>query len=315
MKAYILPALIAFALQMVLCPIMIPMLHKLKFGQYIREEGPAAHQKKAGTPTMGGIAILLAFTISALFILKGNKGTLPLILLTWGMGLIGMADDLLKIVFKNNDGLKAWQKFGMQIIVALAFVIYLGVSGVGTQIQVPWSDKPLDLHFFYYILAVLLIVGFDNGSNFTDGLDGLLTSVTIVIVTFLGIAAFAAGGTLTPVCAAMLGALLGFLAFNTNPAKVFMGDTGSLALGGFVTGAALLLKIPILVFVICFIYLAEVCSVIIQVLYFKKTGGKRFFRMAPIHHHFELGGWKETKVVTIFTIVTAILCLLALWML
>ncbi len=315
MKSYILPALIAFALQMVACPVLIPLLHKLKFGQYIREEGPAAHQKKAGTPTMGGIAILLTFTITALFFLKGNKGTIPLILLTWGMGLIGMADDLLKIVFKNNDGLKAWQKFGMQILVAIAFVIYLGVSGVGTKIQVPWSDKMLDLHFLYYILAVLLIVGFDNGSNFTDGLDGLLTSVTSVIVTFLAIAALGEGGKITPACSAMLGALLGFLVFNTNPAKVFMGDTGSLALGGFVTGAALLLKIPILVFVICFIYLAEVCSVIIQVLYFKKTGGKRFFRMAPIHHHFELGGWKETKVVTIFTIVTALLCLVALWML
>ncbi|MCR5004366.1 MAG: phospho-N-acetylmuramoyl-pentapeptide-transferase [Clostridiales bacterium] len=315
MKSYILPALIAFALQMVVCPVLIPLLHKLKFGQYIREEGPAAHQKKAGTPTMGGIAILLTFTIAALFFLKGNKGTIPLILLTWGMGLIGMADDLLKIVFKNNDGLKAWQKFGMQILVAIAFVIYLGVSGVGTKIQMPWSDKMLDLHFLYYILAVLLIVGFDNGSNFTDGLDGLLTSVTSVIVTFLAIAALGEGGKITPACSAMLGALLGFLVFNTNPAKVFMGDTGSLALGGFVTGAALLLKIPILVFVICFIYLAEVCSVIIQVLYFKKTGGKRFFRMAPIHHHFELGGWKETKVVTIFTIVTALLCLVALWML
>ena len=313
MKDYILPALIAFALQLVICPIMIPLLHRLKFGQYIREEGPAAHQKKAGTPTMGGIAILVTFTIGALFFLKDNKGTVPLILLTWGMGLIGMADDLLKIVFKNNDGLKAWQKFGMQIIVAVAFVIYLGISKNGTEILVPWSDKTWDLHFFYYILAVPFIVGFDNGANFTDGLDGLLTSVTAVIVAFLGFVALGEGGQLTPVSSAMLGALLGFLVFNTNPAKVFMGDTGSLALGGFVTGAALLLKIPILAFIICFIYLAEVCSVIIQVLYFKKTGGKRFFRMAPIHHHFELGGWKETKVVTIFTITTAILCLLAIW--
>ena len=306
------PAIIAFLLQMIVCPIMIPLLHKLKFGQYIREEGPKEHQKKAGTPTMGGISFLLVFTVAVLFFLKGQTYTWPLILLTWGMGLIGLADDLLKIVFKHNEGLKAWQKFGLQFIVAILFAVYLGASGFGTEILVPFTRKVWDMGFLYYIFAVLLLVGFDNGSNFTDGLDGLLTSVTLVILIFLLVVGTMEGGVLTAVTSAMTGALLGFLVFNTNPAKVFMGDTGSLAIGAFVTGAALLMKIPLLVFIICFIYLAEVLSVIIQVAYFKLTHGKRFFRMAPVHHHFELGGWKETKVVTIFTIVTCLLCLLAL---
>ena len=312
MKAqFVWPAIVAFVLQLIICPFMIPMLHKLKFGQYIREDGPKEHMKKAGTPTMGGIAILIAFSIALLCFMKDSERVIPLLLLTWGMGLIGLADDLLKIVFKHNEGLKPWQKFGLQFLVAILFVVYLGATHFGTEIQVPFSSRTWDLGFMYYVLAVLLIVGFDNGSNFTDGLDGLLTSVTLVIAAFLWVVSMIAGGTMTSAMSAMIGALLGFLVFNTNPAKVFMGDTGSLAIGGFVTGAALLLKIPILVFIIAFIYLLEVLSVIIQVAYFKLTHGKRFFRMAPIHHHFELGGWKETKVVTIFTIATAVLCMLA----
>lgn len=312
MAQMIWPALIAFGLQLIICPIMIPLLHKLKFGQYIREDGPKEHMKKAGTPTMGGISFILAFTVAALCFFRGQDNVIALILLTWGMGLIGLADDLLKIVFKNNDGLKAWQKFGLQFLVAILFVVYLHVSGFGTEIRNPFGPGTWDLKWFYDIFAVLMIVGFDNGSNFTDGLDGLLTSVTSVIVVFLWVLSVMNGGTMTFVNAAMLGALLGFLCFNTNPARVFMGDTGSLAIGGFVSGMLLLLKMPLLTFIVAFIYLLEVASVILQVGYFKLTNGKRIFRMAPIHHHFELGGWKETKVVTIFTIITAVLCLVAM---
>ncbi len=312
MPEMIWPALIAFALQMVVCPIMIPMLHKLKFGQYIREDGPKEHMKKAGTPTMGGISFLITFTIAALCFLRGQKGVIPLILLTWGMGLIGLMDDLLKIVFKHNEGLKAWQKFGLQILVAVLFAVYLHVSDFGTEIRIPFASGEWDMKGFFYVFVVILIVGFDNGANFTDGLDGLATSVTAVITTFMWILSLLFGGTLTFVNAAMLGSLLGFLCFNTNPAKVFMGDTGSLALGGFVSGMLILLKSPLLIFLAAFIYLLEVASVILQVGYFKLTHGKRIFRMAPIHHHFELGGWKETKVVTIFSIVTALLCMVAL---
>lgn len=312
MEKIVYPALIAFVLEIILCPILIPMLHRLKFGQYIREDGPKEHQKKAGTPTMGGIAILICFVAGALVFAKGNTLAAPILLVTLGFGLIGLLDDFIKVVMKHNEGLKEWQKFGLQILFAVLFAVYLNKAGYSTDVKIPFINVTWHMGWLYYVFVVLLLVGFDNGANFTDGLDGLATSVTVIIVTFLAVVSWGKGSDLLPVLAAAAGSLLGFLLFNTNPAKVFMGDTGSLALGALVTASAIVLEIPMLVFIIAFIYLLEVASVIIQVGYFKATGGKRIFKMAPIHHHFELCGWKETKVVTVFSIITAMLCLVAL---
>ncbi|MBQ7064007.1 MAG: phospho-N-acetylmuramoyl-pentapeptide-transferase [Firmicutes bacterium] len=310
----VLTFLIAFALQMVLCPIGIPLLHKLKFGQYIRKEGPESHQKKAGTPTMGGIMILLAFATAILLSFKIDARLTAVLLLSFGFGIIGLLDDLLKVLKKNNDGLKAWQKWSLQCIAAGLFVWWLSTIGVKTSIPLLFTHHRLELGFGYYILAFIYILGFVNATNFTDGLDGLASGVTVVVAAFLAFMAFKAGDPLQIAAVAMMGALLGFLVFNVNPAKVFMGDTGSLALGGFVSAMGLLLDMPLVVLIVGFIYVAEVASVMLQVAYFKLTHGKRIFRMAPIHHHFELGGWKETKVVAIFMIVTAVLCMIGLIM-
>lgn len=312
MEKVVYPALIAFVLEIIVCPILIPMLSRLKFGQYIREDGPKSHQKKAGTPTMGGIAILLCFTVGALVFAKGNSLAAPILLVTLGFGLIGLIDDSIKTILKHNEGLKAWQKFGLQFLAAILFAVYLKKAGISTDVEVPFFHVTWHMGWFYYVFAVLMLVGFDNGANFTDGLDGLATSVTVIIVTFFAVVSWGKGSDLLPIASAAAGSLLGFLLFNTNPARVFMGDTGSLALGAFVTASALVLEIPLLLFIVAFVYLAEVASVILQVAYFKSTGGKRIFKMAPIHHHFELCGWKETKVVTVFSIITAMLCLVGL---
>ncbi len=311
MEKIVYPALIAFVLEIILCPILIPMLHRLKFGQYIREDGPQAHQKKAGTPTMGGIAILLCFAAGALIYAKGNTLAAPILLITLGFGLIGLLDDFIKVVMKHNEGLKEWQKFGLQILFAVIFAVYLNKAGYSTDVKIPFINVTWHMGWFYYVFVVLLLVGFDNGANFTDGLDGLASSVTTVIALFLTVIAVGQNTGLEPVTSAMIGALLGFLCFNTHPARVFMGDTGSLALGGFVVSTCFMLKIPLFLPIIAFIYFMEVVSVIIQVGYYKRTK-KRVFRMAPIHHHFELGGWPETKVVSMFTITTAVLCLIGL---
>ena len=312
MERVVYPALVAFVLEIIVCPILIPMLRRLKFGQYIREDGPQAHQKKAGTPTMGGIAIILCFIAGALLYAKGNTLAAPILLITLAFGFIGLLDDFIKVVMKHNEGLKEWQKFGLQIVFAVLFAIYLNRAGFSTAVEIPFFNVTWEMGWFYYVFVVLLLVGFNNGANFTDGLDGLATSVTVIIVTFLAVVSWGKGSDLLPIAAAAAGSLLGFLLFNTNPAKVFMGDTGSLALGALVTASAIVLEIPMLMFIVAFIYLLEVASVILQVGYFKLTGGKRIFKMAPIHHHFELCGWKETKVVTVFSIVTAMLCLVAL---
>lgn len=305
--------LLAFAISTILCPMVIPMLQKLKFGQYIREEGPEAHKSKSGTPTMGGIVFLLAFTVAGLVFCKGDKEVLAVIVLTLAFGLIGFLDDYIKVVMKRNLGLRAWQKMGLQFLVTGAFAFYLAkYTKLGTEVAIPFVDRSLDFGVFYWILLFVAILGTVNGSNFTDGLDGLATGVTIVIAVFFLLVSFKFGSNLTISSGALLGALMGFFLFNVNPARVFMGDTGSLALGGFVAGTAYLLQMPIFIVLVAFIYLLEVVSVIIQVLYFKATGGKRFFKMAPIHHHFELCGYAETQVVAGFTIVTVILCLIGL---
>lgn len=313
----ILAIIIAFAISAVLCPIVIPFLHKLKFGQQVREDGPQAHLKKSGTPTMGGLMILTSIIITSLFYIRSYPRIIPVLFVTVGFGIIGFLDDYIKIVMKRSEGLNPMQKILGQIIITGIFAYYLVNSGeVGTSILIPFTGGfkdglYMDLGWLFIPFVFFVMLGTDNGVNFTDGLDGLCTSVTILVATFMTIIAIGEESGISPITGAVVGSLLGFLLFNVYPAKVFMGDTGSLALGGFVAASAFMMKMPLFIAIIGLIYLVEVLSVIIQVTYFKKTGGKRIFKMAPIHHHFELCGWSETRVVAVFSITTAILCLVA----
>ncbi len=307
------PVFIAFAISVVLCPILIPLLKRLKFGQEVRDDGPQTHLKKEGTPTMGGVVILIAMAVTCLFYMKDYPEILPILFVTIGFGLIGFLDDFIKIVMKRSLGLRAWQKMLLQIVVAGVFAYYVvNYTDLNNEIIIPFTGKIVTLsNWAYVLLLMFVVVGTVNGSNFTDGLDGLASSVTALIATFFTVVAIGTGSGVAPVTCAAVGALLGFLVFNVYPAKVFMGDTGSLALGGFVAATAYMLKMPLFIVIVAFIYLAEVLSVIIQVVSFKTTG-RRVFKMAPIHHHFELCGWPESKVVAIFDIVTALLCVLGL---
>lgn len=310
----VIPVLISFVLSLVLGPVVIPFLRKLKMGQTERVEGVQSHLKKAGTPTMGGVIILASVIITSLFYVKDNPKIIPVLFLTVGFGLIGFLDDYLKVVMKRSDGLYPKQKMGLQIVVTAIFAYYIvKVAKIPLTLLIPFSDgKYLDLGFFAVPLLFVAVIGTVNGTNFTDGLDGLASSVTVLVATFFTVVAVGTKSGIEPITCAVVGALMGFLLFNVYPASVFMGDTGSLALGGFVIGAAYMMQMPLFVIIVGLIYVVEVLSVMIQVTYFKVTGGKRFFKMAPIHHHFELCGWSETRVVAVFSIATAILCLIAL---
>ena len=308
-EVVILPILIAFGISVVLSPIIIPFLKKLKFGQFVREDGPESHLKKSGTPTMGGLIILSSIVITSLFYIKDYPQIIPVFFATLGFGFVGFLDDYIKVVMKRSMGLRAWQKMLGQFLVTAIFAYYIhSHTDIGTEITIPFMDKAFDIGWVYYPLMFFVILGTVNGANFTDGLDGLASSVTVLIATFFTMVAIGYGSGVAPITCATVGSLLGFLVYNVYPARVFMGDTGSLALGGFVASTAYVLKMPLIILIVAFIYFVEVLSVIIQVTYFKKTG-KRIFKMAPIHHHFELCGWPETKVVAIFSIVTAVLCL------
>lgn len=309
-----LPVLISFALSVILGPVVIPILRKLKMGQTEREDGVKSHLKKAGTPTMGGVIILSSIAITSLFYIKDYPTIIPILFVTVGFGLIGFLDDYLKVVMKRSDGLYPKQKMGLQILVTAVFAFYIvKFTEIPLTWLIPFTDgKYLDLGFLAIPMMFIVIIGTVNGVNFTDGLDGLASSVTVLVATFFTVVAIGTKSGIEPITCAVVGALLGFLLFNVYPASVFMGDTGSLALGGFVASTAYILQMPLFIVIVGLIYLVEVLSVIIQVTYFKKTGGKRIFKMAPIHHHFELCGWSETKVVAVFSIVTAILCLIAL---
>ena len=313
----ILAIIIAFAISALLCPIIIPFLHKLKFGQQVRDDGPQAHLKKQGTPTMGGLIILTSIIITSLFYVSRYPKVIPVLFMTVGFGIIGFLDDYIKIVMKRSEGLKPMQKLVGQFVITGIFAWYVVNSGeVGTDMLIPFTggfDHGEFLHLGILFVPALffIVLGTDNGVNFTDGLDGLCTSVTILVATFLTIVAIGENAGISPITGAVVGSLLGFLLFNVYPAKVFMGDTGSLALGGFVSATVFMMRMPLFIPIIGLIYLVEVLSVIIQVTYFKRTGGKRIFKMAPIHHHFELCGWSETRVVAVFAIVTAILCMVA----
>lgn len=308
----ILPVLIAFGISVVLSPIVIPFLKKLKFGQFVRDDGPESHLKKSGTPTMGGLIILFSIVITALFYMEKYPQIIPVLFATLGFGVVGFLDDYIKVVMKRSLGLRAWQKMLGQLLVTAVFAYYIYAhTDLGTVMIIPFIGKTVDIGWLYFPLLFFVMLGTVNGANFTDGLDGLASSVTVLIATFFTIVAIGYGSGVTPITCATVGSLLGFLVYNVYPARVFMGDTGSLALGGFVASTAYVLQMPLIILLVAFIYFAEVLSVIIQVLYFKKTG-KRVFKMAPIHHHFELSGWPETKVVSIFSIVTAILCLIGI---
>lgn len=308
----LLPVLIAFAISVILSPIVIPFLKKLKFGQFVREEGPESHLKKSGTPTMGGLIILCSLVITALFYVKSNKNILPILFVTLGFGLIGFLDDYIKVVMKRSMGLRAWQKMLGQIVVTGVFAYYMvEKTEIGTSLIIPFAGTSIDVGAWYVPILFFVVLGTVNGANFTDGLDGLASSVTVLIVTFFTVVAIGTQAGIAPITCAAVGSLLGFLVYNVYPARVFMGDTGSLALGGLVVSTAYVLRMPLFIPIVAFIYLIEVASVIIQVTSFKLTG-KRVFKMAPIHHHFELCNWPETKVVSIFSIVTAVLCLIGL---
>lgn len=309
----IIPVLVSFAISLVLGPVIIPFLRKLKMGQTERVEGVQSHLKKAGTPTMGGIIFLIAAVVTSLFYVKDYPSIIPILFLTLGFGIIGFLDDYLKVVLRRSDGLLPWQKFLLQVIVTGIFVFYLlNYTDISLNMLIPfWPGHYLNLGILAVPVLFIAVIGTVNGVNFTDGLDGLASSVTLIVAVFFTVVSIGMKSGIEPVTCAVVGGLMGFLLFNVYPAKIFMGDTGSLALGGFVAGTAYVLQMPLFILLVGIIYLIEVLSVMIQVTYFKATHGKRIFKMAPIHHHFELCGWSETRVVSVFSIVTAIMCLIA----
>ncbi len=306
--------LISFAISVVLGPVVIPFLKRLKVGQTVRDEGPKEHLKKNGTPTMGGILIVMSVVVTSILYVKDYPKIIPILFVTMGFGLIGFLDDYIKVVLKRSMGLRAWQKMALQLLVTGVFAYYIThYTDVSLAMKVPFLPETfLDFGVWNIPILFFIVIGTVNGANFTDGLDGLASSVTVLIATFFTVVAIGLQSGIEPVTCAVVGALLGFLLFNVYPASVFMGDTGSLALGGFVAATAYMMQMPIFLAVVAFIYVIEVMSVVIQVSYFKLSGGRRIFKMAPIHHHFELCGWPETRIVAVFSILTALLCLLGL---
>ncbi len=314
-SAILITTLIAFAASIILGPITIPILRRLKFGQYIREEGPQAHLKKAGTPTMGGVIIMLAFAIAFLKAGTFNWEFLWIILAALGFGAVGFMDDYIKVALKNNKGLSARHKLLGQLGITLVIWIGLLATGHPTTIAIPFTDAVIDFGWFGYgILLVIMFLGTTNAVNFTDGLDGLLSGSTAITMTAYAVIGLAMSNqNVSFAAAAMVGASLGFLVFNAHPAKVFMGDTGSLGIGGALTMLAVLTKTELLLVVIGGLFVIEMLSVIIQVASFKLRG-KRIFRMSPIHHHFELGGWTEWRIVLAFWGFAFICALIGIWM-
>ena len=316
--AIIAPLLTAFIVSAVSGRFLIPFLRRVKAGQTERDDGPQSHLGKTGTPNMGGLMIMLGLAVGSLVMAGRCPEVIPVLILTVGFGLVGFIDDYLKVVKKKSDGLSVKQKMALQIVIALLFALYVTkINAIPLAMKIPFlPGKFLDLHILNIPALLFIAVATVNGTNFTDGVDGLASCVTVATALFFTIAAAFSGSGAAAAGGAMIGALLGFLLYYAYPAKVFMGDTGSLALGGFVTAMAYLLQLPLFIPIVGFIYFIEVVSVIMQVGYFKMTHGKRIFRMAPIHHHFELGGWSEVRVVAVFTVTTAVLsafALLGLW--
>lgn len=302
---------ISFIIASLIGPILIPLLRRLKFGQNIREDGPKNHIKKAGTPTIGGLIFIFATMITMIIMVDNFTDEAMVALYAFvGFGFVGFLDDLLKILKKKNEGLKSWQKMTLLLLIAIPLTIY-SYKYIGTSMNIPFLNGQINLGLFYIPFVLFYFAGTTNAVNLTDGLDGLCTSITVLVVTFLAIVSYSMGHeSLAIFCVALAGALLAFLRFNAFPARVFMGDTGSLALGGAIGMIALILKMPFILVLIGIIYVIEVISVILQVASFKLRG-KRIFKMAPIHHHFEALGWSETKIVYIFSIITLIFCFIA----
>ncbi|HHU19169.1 MAG TPA: phospho-N-acetylmuramoyl-pentapeptide-transferase [Bacilli bacterium] len=312
---------IAFLITVLVSPIFIPFLKRLKFGQSIREEGPKSHQKKSGTPTMGGLIIILSIVVTALFVIShyiGNPFTVEtglILLVLLGYGLIGFIDDFIIIVLKRNLGLTSKQKLFGQFTIAILFYLILRTQDISTALAIPGTDFELELGFLYPILVVFMMVGTSNAVNLTDGLDGLVSGNAVIAFGAFGVlaASVVPQFEVAVFALATVGALLGFLMFNAHPAKVFMGDTGSLALGGALAAIAIILQLEILLVIIGGVFVAETLSVMIQVVSFK-TRGKRIFLMSPLHHHFELKGWSEWKVVMTFWLTGFILAALGLYL-
>lgn len=314
--------LLSFAVSIVISLIVIPILRKLKVGQSEREDGPQSHLKKKGTPTMGGLILIITTLLLSAFLYIDYAGDepeiatrlLPMVFVTIGFGLIGFIDDFKKVVLHNTDGLSPKLKMLGLMVIAVAYVVMLVFNFEnGTDIYIPFVDKYITLPLWLYIpFAVIVILATTNAVNLTDGIDGLSTSVTTIILTCLTVISIIWDIKETTIFGCiMIGSALGFLLFNLHPAHVFMGDTGSLLLGGAIAGIALYLKLPLLLIIIAIVPVIETVSVILQVAYFKKTGN-RLFKMAPIHHHFELSGWKENKIVSIFSLITLIMCMVGI---
>ena len=314
--------LLSFAVSIIISLIVIPILRKLKVGQSEREDGPQSHLKKKGTPTMGGLILIITTLLLSAFLYIDYAGNepeiatrlLPMVFVTIGFGLIGFIDDFKKVVLHNTDGLSPKLKMLGLMVIAVAYVVMLVFNFEnGTDIYIPFVDKYITLPLWLYIpFAVIVILATTNAVNLTDGIDGLSTSVTTIILTCLTVISIIWDIKETTIFGCiMIGSALGFLLFNLHPAHVFMGDTGSLLLGGAIAGIALYLKLPLLLIIIAIVPVIETASVILQVAYFKKTGN-RLFKMAPIHHHFELSGWKENKIVSIFSLVTLIMSMVGI---
>ncbi len=316
-----LAAVSIFLLTVIVCSKVIPVLKSHKVGQKILDIGPRWHKSKEGTPTMGGICFIMSilFVMAGFFIyygIRGKANTLIPLALTLGLatfnGMIGFIDDFAKLVKKQNEGLLAWQKFALQLVAAVLYVVVMKLTGhIGTSLYIPYFGIELELGFFYYLFALFVVTGMVNSVNLTDGIDGLASSVTLVIGMLLCAVSFVfADLPLGLVSDCLMGGTLGFLVYNFYPARVFMGDTGSLFLGGMVVGSAFMLNNPIIVLVFGLVFVLETLSVILQVASFKLTG-KRIFKMSPIHHHFEKCGWSEVKIVSVFSAVTVLCCVLA----
>ena len=303
-------AMIGFLIVIILGPIFIPMLARFKFGQTVRDEGPKSHLAKNGTPTMGGIMMIVAILITGLTRAKISQGLVVGLICIVGFGFVGFLDDFIKIKMKRSLGLKAYQKIILQFALALYIAYYqYSASPSATQLVIPFTNHIINLGIWYIPFMMIFIIGTVNAVNLTDGLDGLASGVTLIVSCFFVLFAVSISNSdVAILAAATAGACLGFLGFNSYPAKVFMGDTGSMALGGAVVAFATLTNSPLLIIIVGFIYLAEALSVMIQVTYFKLTNGKRIFKMAPLHHHFEQCGWPETRVVFVFWIATVVLC-------
>ncbi|WP_024833938.1 phospho-N-acetylmuramoyl-pentapeptide-transferase [Ruminiclostridium josui] len=303
----------AFVLALIAGPILLPFLRRLKFGQTVRDDGPQTHLKKMGTPTIGGLIFIIPLTLTSIYFYQSYPQIVPVLMSTLGFAAVGFIDDFIKVVKKRKDGLFASQKTFFQLIVCVSFAFYvMRYTEAGSSIVIPFTNIIIQ-PWIYFIFIVLFMYFFTNAVNLTDGLDGLCAGVTLVVAIFFTIVSLTNGewGYIKVFSAAIAGGCLGFLAFNIHPAKVFMGDTGSLALGGALTSIAVMMRMPLILFLVGGIYLIEAISVILQVASFKLTG-KRIFKMAPIHHHFELKGWKETKVVAVFIIATVLLAIASL---